>query len=418
MPRDDVARSGEVERYVCPFCGSAGLAIIGLRSVTAVSAVLSQLYSSRFNDDKKLLAFSDNVQDAAHRAGFFNSRTWRFILRTAIQRFALSGGDGLALDEFVDGVVDYWHGQVSVEEFVTFFIPPNLTWCRAFEQMQEKVSFPDDSLGRGLLQDIVNRFRYEIFLEYGLASRRGRTLEKSGCSILHVDRSLFEPALERIFERLRNEFGELRDLKREDVESIVAGWIYQMKTDGAIYHDVYEAYIKHGAKPWQLSTDRIRWLPGVQPGFNTPRFVATQRLEGAFQMIGGRSWYGRWIEKYLNLDIMRPDLTTDVGRVIVDELQNGRILRKSEGPRGIAVWSLAPGALRVSTRVTQLVCDRCGSSVSVAKEDEQFWAKGYCVRQGCLGRLQADSSETLDYYGKLYSRGDQVRIQAREHTDC
>jgi DEAD/DEAH box helicase domain-containing protein len=31
-------------------------------------------------NDKKALAFSDIVQDAAHRAGFFNSRTWRFGL--------------------------------------------------------------------------------------------------------------------------------------------------------------------------------------------------------------------------------------------------------------------------------------------------------------------------------------------------
>ncbi len=44
---------------------------MGLQAVTAISALLSQLYSSHYNDDKKLLAFSDNVQDAAHRAGFF-----------------------------------------------------------------------------------------------------------------------------------------------------------------------------------------------------------------------------------------------------------------------------------------------------------------------------------------------------------
>ena len=57
---------------------------MGVRSATEISASISQMFASRFNDDKKTLAFSDNVQDAAHRAGFFNSRTWRFGLRTAI----------------------------------------------------------------------------------------------------------------------------------------------------------------------------------------------------------------------------------------------------------------------------------------------------------------------------------------------
>ena len=35
--------------------------------------------------EKKLLAFTDSVQDASHRSGFFASRTYRFNLRTAIQ---------------------------------------------------------------------------------------------------------------------------------------------------------------------------------------------------------------------------------------------------------------------------------------------------------------------------------------------
>ena len=79
------------KQYVCPCCGSRrGLSLMGLRSATKISASISQMFASRFNDDKKTLAFSDNVQDAAHRAGFFNSRTWRFGLRTAIQKICLS----------------------------------------------------------------------------------------------------------------------------------------------------------------------------------------------------------------------------------------------------------------------------------------------------------------------------------------
>jgi DEAD/DEAH box helicase domain-containing protein len=95
--------------FRCPHCGSlTGLSIIGLRSATAISATISQLFSSKFNDDKKTLAFSDNVQDAAHRAGFFNSRTWKSSLRSNIQKFVLDEGDGMSLREFQDRFVAYW----------------------------------------------------------------------------------------------------------------------------------------------------------------------------------------------------------------------------------------------------------------------------------------------------------------------
>jgi DEAD/DEAH box helicase domain-containing protein len=45
--------------------------------------VVDASWASVFNDDKKLIAFSDSVQDAAHRAGFFGARTWQNGVRTA-----------------------------------------------------------------------------------------------------------------------------------------------------------------------------------------------------------------------------------------------------------------------------------------------------------------------------------------------
>lgn len=91
-------------------------------------ASISQMFASKFNDDKKTLAFSDNVQDAAHRAGFFNSRTWRFGLRTAIQKYCTEIGSGKNLADFQNGFIKYWHEHMTDEQFVSFFIAPNLTW--------------------------------------------------------------------------------------------------------------------------------------------------------------------------------------------------------------------------------------------------------------------------------------------------
>jgi DEAD/DEAH box helicase domain-containing protein len=70
--------------------------------------MIVQLYSSTYNDDKKLLTFSDNVQDAAHRAGFFNGRTFRFNFRTALQHVILKAGDDKRLSDLPEAFIDYW----------------------------------------------------------------------------------------------------------------------------------------------------------------------------------------------------------------------------------------------------------------------------------------------------------------------
>ena len=55
----------------CPYCGAVeALIIFGARASSLLSVALGQTFASRHNDDHKVIAFSDNVQDAAHRAGF------------------------------------------------------------------------------------------------------------------------------------------------------------------------------------------------------------------------------------------------------------------------------------------------------------------------------------------------------------
>ena len=72
--------------------------------------------------------------------------------------------------------------------------------------------------------------------------------------------------------------------------------------------------------------------------------------------------------------------------------------------------------MKVSTNVSQMVCEKCRTVISIAKEDLDLWQDSYCVRPGCNGRLHEDTTAQLDYYGKLYSNGTLTRIIAHEHT--
>ena len=123
------------KQFVCPFCGSKrGISLMGLRNATEISTSISQLFASKFNDDKKTLAFSDNVQDAVHCAGLFNTRTWRFGFRSALQCYVENGGVGKSLADFTKGFINYWYDQMDDESFVSFFIAPNMTWMPEFLQ--------------------------------------------------------------------------------------------------------------------------------------------------------------------------------------------------------------------------------------------------------------------------------------------
>ncbi|MCV5837431.1 hypothetical protein OFN62_31325, partial [Escherichia coli] len=69
----------------CPYCNSKqGISILGSRAVSLSAVMIHQLYGSQFNEHKKLITFSDSVQDAAHRASFFTARTWPLMIRGQI----------------------------------------------------------------------------------------------------------------------------------------------------------------------------------------------------------------------------------------------------------------------------------------------------------------------------------------------
>jgi DEAD/DEAH box helicase domain-containing protein len=85
----------------CPACGERDrMLLLGARNATLGAQVVEHSWASPFNDDKKLIAFSDSVQDAAHRAGFFGARTYQNNVRMALSKVmdeTMPGGAPTAL---------------------------------------------------------------------------------------------------------------------------------------------------------------------------------------------------------------------------------------------------------------------------------------------------------------------------------
>ena len=81
----------------CPYCNAQqGLLLIGSSAANLTSTWSASLFASAFNGDKKLLAFSDSVQDAAHRAGYIAARAYRTSFRTALTTTVQQAGGASA----------------------------------------------------------------------------------------------------------------------------------------------------------------------------------------------------------------------------------------------------------------------------------------------------------------------------------
>lgn len=406
-------------QYICPFCGSKrGLSLIGLRSATEISTEISQLFASKFNDDKKTLAFSDNVQDAAHRAGFFNARTWRFGFRTAIQRYVQNGGVDCSLADFTNGFINYWHDEMDDETFVSFFIAPNMTWMNAYEDMIEKRKFGNDARAKKLMADIENRISYEIILEYGLTSRIGHTLEKSGCSCLAFPSEIIDEVGTVVHERVTNELGGTLHTAYGRFQQMVAGYLKIMAQNGAFADHVYDQFLKENGKTWLLTNDHIRWMPG-QIARNTPRFLyrpsETAKKNYNFDTVAERK-YTDWIESCCDEILIDPSTYTAISRIILEELVKNGIVVSIPAAAEYTVYALDKDKVFISDDVSLMKCNTCGITHAIASENKEFWREAPCIRSAYAGRFEEDESTRLDYYGKLFTSGDIVRVNAREHT--
>ena len=96
---EDDARAG-----TCPGCGERdSIRFLGLKVASLASVSINTLFGSNHlkGNERKLLAFTDSVQDASHRASFFGGRTHRFNLQALMSQALIEGGE-LSLAELGD----------------------------------------------------------------------------------------------------------------------------------------------------------------------------------------------------------------------------------------------------------------------------------------------------------------------------
>jgi len=407
--------SRQLSHNNCPYCGSQNsLTLVGSRAASLTSVMIVQLYSSTYNDDKKLLTFSDNVQDAAHRAGFFNGRTYRFNFRTALQKVVLEEADNKTLAELPDIFTDYWIKKIDQNRYLSTFLAPNMEWLSDYEYLKDHGSLQKEST---LLQNVNNRVSWEIVSEYGFQARIGRTLEKTSSSVAYLDQEKLQKAVEDMLEPIRNEIGTFRELDEERLTKFLLGLIVHLKNQGGIYQSHLSTFIETFGTPFVLT--RKIWMPNFGPKSRTPSFLTTKKASRFDQLFSAapthQTWYQSWAAKcFFTLSPFVLASSKELYDLVLKVLVSTAIIEEITA-RGESVWGIHPEALRVSARVRQVRCKHCGHNISVAEEEIELFIDAPCQRFHCYGKYEPYEVGT-DYYGTLYATGDVERIFAKEHT--
>jgi len=401
----------------CPFCAAReSLTLIGFQAATLTSVYIDQIFASPFNEDKKLLTFSDSVQDAAHRAGFFGARTWRTNLRIAILRAIEAHGEP-TLAELVDRLGPWWRERLDLATWVSTFLAPNMTWLHDWGELQEDGELPT---GSNLPELIDRRLAFETVSEFGLQARIGRSLTRTGSACAYLDPEKLEAALAQIPEPLRNEVPGLREVEEADVAAFVVGLLHHLRCRGGI---------AARCLPSPYLESRGRDLHVFKRDIALPAFGATSRLPALltdrpgsrFETWGrpghgGESWYRRWADRCFTAGRA---LGGDVGSiydVALPILVGAGLLERLESKKRQPIWGVREGAIRITSRTAALVCRSCGHRLQVATREAESFLGIPCLTARCEGTYGTDSEPDRDYFGRLYAHGDLQRIFTHEHT--
>jgi Distinct helicase family with a unique C-terminal domain including a metal-binding cysteine cluster len=410
-------------RKHCPGCGTRqSLVVLGAQSASLSSALINQLFASPYNTDKKLIAFSDNVQDAAHRASFFGARTWKFNFRAAIQQYLQTQTSPQLLIGLGGRVLDFWKNQFKNEiETVAMFLPSDLEWLM---EVRESQAGNRKEFSQEFWSALAKRLDWEVFTEYGLDCRKGRTLEKSGCSAIFVAYQGLQPAYDELSIRLQNLDPCLQEkIQPIELRQLIHGIIRRWLHNGAIEHPALGSYIANLGNPYLIHKNSY-WMKGFGEHSRTPAF-AWRQIPGKdnqerLDPIESRtdrptSWYAHWLLKHWGQTCpMLLSHFEEAMQCILDFMVRTGIAIRREA-EGTYLWMLNPDKIEVNREVRHFRCHVCSHQVSVPSIESSIFQGLRCLKASC-GGAYAPYELTGRYYGDLYNNGNLIRLMPSEHT--
>jgi ATP-dependent helicase YprA (DUF1998 family) len=458
----------------CPACGQAqGIRFLGAGVAPLASVVVTQLFTGgelpgqdeHQRDRRKTLIFNDSVQDAAHRAGFVASRSWKFSLRSLIHEQLTErvhtdprlAADGVPLNELIASLVA--RAAEPGQKLLASVVPPDLHDVDRVKRLLEgKKRIPESAW-----ELVGERLAFNTLLEFGLHSRLGRTLEltRTVAAEVHLpDPEAAAKAAEALFRVHREKLlPGTADVPPEEgsatpgavvppegsperlrhFEGYVRGLLEHVRQIGGIHHTWLDRFIdEEGRSRYHVSTGRPEGMPGFGRNSEAPAFVLVGSRGGRseFERVDTReSWYVDFTQRCLGLDRdtagrYLPELFARLADEDIGALARRRTNTADRQP-GHGVYGLTPGHIRVrplddeQTALAALTCPECGWTQTVPPERAVVWQGTRCPLKRCEGTLVRPSAEAggraardyrSDYYRRLYREAGPYSVVAAEHT--
>lgn len=429
----------DILKKVCPECAEDddNMNIIGTQATTLASLSVGQILSSNLedSDQRKVLAFTNGVQDAAHDASFFEARNYRFMFRTAIQRVVSEVDHELTMLEIEDEFVKFWKKtkqaeqkpeQVPFENYVYTFFPSDYAG---------KVNIHTDyrdKQGRFLksfLDEFDNRMTWEITSEFGYNSSIGRTLEKTETSATYFHKEDLEQLYDEMLPWLKenNRLEVIEENGKEKFLVFANALLHRIRTRGGIDHP-YLSWYREDLNRYHLS-----WFDSKSHFLNrifgkktrAPRAVCTTQISA--QASGDSTWRKdertpiNWFHAYYIISLLGDtvyeyscSVTNDFFVKLFEAMESLGLLSGHRMSNGVN-YLINPSHLYVSQNVKHYRCGVCRSLIYVAEEDSLTY-QSHCLSHKCLGVYNKEEEPNLNYYNSVYTRANLPRVWAHEHT--
>ncbi|WP_452228964.1 DEAD/DEAH box helicase [Lacinutrix sp. MEBiC02404] len=417
-------RENRIE-HICPCCNTSNsVAIIGTKIPTLSSIAVSQTLATDLDPatDKfrKVLAFTNSVQDAAHQAGFIEGRNYRFTFRASVQKVINTLNRPVRLDELANEFITYWkaHGDETGNDSLNGYL------YRFFPKDYIGKASPKDFLTNGIyskhfLKEFDSRVQWELYSEFGFSSRIGRTLEKTGASSVYFDPKLLQQVWDEVSDWVSE--NDVSNSINQDVFVRFTNLIlHRIRSRGAIDHAFLSKFRTDRLNLWDLNwqKDSRHFLnPHFGEFTRFPKILTNQQSKRNL-LDTTKAKTTNWFHAYFRKSFTQTSLTIDFVNEFYEEwtkslVKVGILNYQKAGDH--ENYAISPKAVFVNKNVKEYRCNEC-EGVIYSHDDEIFSSHGSCLNYRCTGAYELESKTNKNYYKAVYNRNRFPRVYAREHT--
>jgi len=415
--------------HQCPECNTLNtISIIGTRIATLNSIAVSQVLSSdldpRDEKDRKILEFSNSVQDAAHHAGFVQARNYRFTFRSSLQQVINAIGKPVDMVTLIEEFTKYWKnhadpaGKDHLEAYYYRYFPSDKKGGAEVEDYKDPST---NKFSIAFEKEFDYRVSWELTSEFGYNAMIGRTLEKTGSSAVKFDQSNFNKLFEEMDDWMQA--NNMQNITRDDFKRFVNALMHRVRIRGGVNHEYLCKY-----RTLDLRTESLNWRYDKTHYLN-PYFAKKSRWPKpiSFSKKAGNiidSSYARkenWFHRYARKSFPMAGLTNPV---ILNEFYEelfgkmnslGLLDKATSSSKSIDNFTIDPSMILINNQVTTYSCTVCTHQLHIESSDTLI-EDASCLEYRCAGHYKKDATGKPNYYNLVYNRSHSPRIHAAEHT--